>query len=202
MDSIDAPNERERLKGETAGRIVGTAFEALREAPTATFSHESVAARAGVSARTVYRHFPTQDDLVAAVWRHLRDKTGTRWPEREPDILPFLRELFDQFHENEALTRAMVAAAPSANISTHGSIEGRAAFRSALTERCADCSNDATDQLVATCVAIYSAPFWLMLRNRGQLPQHLAVEAAVAAMQAVIHSAAGSVSAATPPTRI
>jgi AcrR family transcriptional regulator len=202
MNTVDVPNERERLKGETAARIVLTAFEMLRETPTAIFSHEAVAARAGVAARTAYRHFPTQDDLVAAVWQHLRDTTATRWPKSEPDILPYLRELFTQFQENEALTRAMVAAAPRANISTHGSVEGRAAFRLALATRCAGWSDDATNQLVATCVAIYSAPFWLMLRDRGQLPQHLAVEAAVSAMQAVLHSAAGTAPAATPSIRI
>lgn len=198
MSESGPANERERLKADTARRIVVTAFEMLRDAPEAPFSHEAVAARAGMSARTAYRHFPTQDDLVAAVWRHLRDTTGTRWPIRREDILPYLRELFDQFSRNDALTRAMVAAAPRANISTHGSVEGRTAFRSAVAELTQGWSTDATDQLVATCVAIYSAPFWVMLRDRGQLSQPAAVEAACSAMQAVLQATADR-HAATPP---
>ena len=87
----------------------------------------------------------------------------------------------------------MVAAAPKANISTHGSVEGRAAFREALATRCSAWPEAATDQLVATCVAIYSAPFWLMLRDRGQLTQQAAVEAACSAMRAVL------LAASTPP---
>ena len=199
-DMNDAPssNEREKLKAETANRIVLTAFDMMRDEPSAPFSHEAVAARAGIAARTAYRHFPTQDDLVKAVWRHLRDTTGTRWPTCEGDIQPYLVELFNQFARNEALTRAMVAVAPAANISTHGSVEGRAAFRSALSARGNALSAAAMDQLVATCVAIYSAPFWLMLRDRGQLSQAAAVEAACSAMQAVLQSA-GVTPSSTPP---
>ncbi len=201
MSEPAAPSERERLKAETARRIVLTAFDMMREEPDAPFSHEAVAERAAIAARTAYRHFPTQDDLVRAVWRHLRDTTGTRWPQCEEDILPYIRELFDQFARNEALTRAMVAVRPAANISAHGSVEGRAAFHTALADRCAGWPDDATDQLVATCVAIYSAPFWLMLRDRGQLTQEAAVRAACTAMQAVLQSAAGGLSAPTvPPT--
>ncbi len=197
MNEAAAPNERERLKADTSNRLVVTAFEMLREAPDAPFSHEAVAARAGMSARTAYRHFPTQDDLVSAVWRHLRDSTGTRWPIREQDIDAYIRELFDQFERNGALTRAMVAAAPRANISTPGSVEGRAAFREALAARCTGWPDAAKDQLVATCVAIYSAPFWLMLRDRGQLSQPAAVEAACSAMRAVL-LAAGTAPDASP----
>jgi AcrR family transcriptional regulator len=197
MSDSPATTARDRLKADTANRLVVTAFEMLRDAPEAPFSHEAVAASAGISARTAYRHFPTQDDLVRAVWQHLRDSTGTRWPTRLDDIDGYLRELYDQFARNDALTRAMVAAAPKANISTHGSVEGRAAFRAALAERCSGWPEAATDQLVATCVAIYSAPFWLMLRDRGQLSQPAAVEAACSAMRAVL-LAAGSPPDASP----
>ena len=197
----DAPcrNEREKLKAETANRIVLTAFYMMRDEPCAPFSHEAVATRAGIAARTAYRHFPTQDDLVKAVWRHLRDTTGTRWPTCEGDIQPYLVELFDQFARNEALTRAMVAVAPAANISTHGSVEGRAAFRAALADRCTGWPDAATDQLVATCVAIYSAPFWLMLRDRGQLRQEAAIAAACSAIRAVLQAVSDTPSISPSP---
>lgn len=42
------------------------------------------------------------------------------------------------------------------------------------------------DQVIATCVAIYSAPFWQMLRDRGQLTPSAAADAACTAMQAVL----------------
>ena len=176
--------------------ITEHAFALMRDTPDAPFSHEAVAAAAGISARTAYRYFPTQKDLVGAVWRHLRDLTGVRWPMAEAEILPLLRELFAQFERNAALTRAVIAASPRANISAHGSVEGRAAFRAALSAPLQRMSTDAGDQLVAACVAIYSAPFWQMLRDRGQLSADAAADAVCTTMSAVISAA---VSYARPP---
>jgi AcrR family transcriptional regulator len=166
--------------------LTGHAFELLTNQPDAPFSHEAVAAAAGVSARTVYRYFPAQSDLVAAVWRHLRDTTGTVWPRSVDSIETDLRALYEQFERNDALTRAVLAASPRANVSVHGSVEGRAAFRSALEPLLATMTADAGDQLIATCVAIYSAPFWQMLRDRGQLSPAQAIAAACSAMRAVL----------------
>jgi AcrR family transcriptional regulator len=188
--ATDRGDERDRLRTATRSRIVEAAFSLLHESPPDTpFSHETVAAHAGVAARTAYRHFPTQDDLVAAVWRHLRDTTGTRWPARESEIIPLLHELFEQFERNATLTRAMLAALPRANYAAHGADEGRRAFTAALAERCVDWSPDETRQLVASCLAIYSAPFWQLLRDRGALSAPAAAAAAADVMRAVLRHA-------------
>ena len=185
--SPDAPSATAtRRRAAVAALLAEHAFTLLRESPDAPFNHEAVAAAAGVSPRTAYRYFPTQSDLVAAVWRQLRDRTGTVWPETEATIIPYLRDLFAQFERNNALTRAVIAAAPRANISQHGSAEGRAAFKRALAPRLAIMSRKQGAQLVATCVAIYSAPFWQILRDRGQLSPVGAADAACHAMQALL----------------
>jgi AcrR family transcriptional regulator len=174
------------------------AFRLLTDTPDAPFNHEAVAQAAGISARTAYRYFPAQSDLVEAVWRHLRDTTGTVWPATFESILPNLRALFAQFERNSTVTRAMLAASPRANYSEHGSSEGRLAFRTALAERLDGMSVESGEQLVATCVAIYSAPFWQMLRDRGQLSASAAADAACTAMHAVIRAAPDG--AARPPS--
>ena len=93
-----------------------------------------------------------------ALWERIRDATGTRWPRSEAAILPALRVTFEQLEEHEALTRAAIAAAASTGYPVHGCAEGRAAF----------------------------APFWQMLRERGQLSAAGAREAGPAAVQAVL----------------
>ncbi|MBC7842181.1 MAG: TetR family transcriptional regulator [Gemmatimonadaceae bacterium] len=165
------------------------AFGLMRDHGDVPLSHEAVAAAAGISARTAYRYFPTQHDLVAAVWRHLRDSTGTVWPDTASSIIPELRALFAQFERNAALTRAMIAASPRVNISEHGSAEGRAAFRLALAAHLEHLSAAAGEELVAACVAIYSAPFWQMLRDRGQLSPAAAADAACFTMDALLSAA-------------
>ena len=71
----------------------------------------------------------------------------------------------------------------------HGSAEGRAAFRRSLADVIAEVSEAEGNRLVASCVAIYSAPFWQMLRERGLLSAKDAEEAAVTTMESLIAAA-------------
>ena len=189
MSRLDVRSPAERQRVATRQAILDAALRLLREEPGASFSHEAVAERAAVSPRTVYRHFPARADLTRALWERIRDTTGTRWPRTEAAILPALRVTFAQFEEHEALTRAAVAAAASTGHPVHGAAEGRAAFREALAGLLALLPPEEGDRLVAACLAIYSAPFWQMLRDRGQLSAAGAREAGVAALAAVLSAA-------------
>jgi AcrR family transcriptional regulator len=179
----------ERRRAETRQLIVDAAVRLLRERPLDGFSHESVAQYAGLSARTVYRHFPTRRDLSDAVWVRLRDDAGSRWPAREDEIAPSLRRTFQQFEAFPVLTRAAVAAGAATPDPPYGSAEARAAFRRSLFDLRQGLSEADGRALVAACVAISSAPFWQMLRDRGQLPARRAEDAAVMAIEAVIAAA-------------
>jgi AcrR family transcriptional regulator len=194
---IVPPAERQRAA--TRAAILDAALRLLREEPAAPFSHETVAERAAVAARTVYRHFPARADLTLALWERIRDTTGTRWPRTEAAILPSLRVTFAQFEEHEALTRAAIASAANTGHPVHGSAEGRAAFREALSELLAELPPDEGDRLVAGCLAIYSAPFWQMLRDRGQLSADGAREAGAAAMDALLAAARARAARITHP---
>jgi AcrR family transcriptional regulator len=185
--AVLSPAERQRAT--TRQAILDAAFRMLLEAPTTSFSHEAVAEWAGVAARTVYRHFPARADLTLALWERIRDTTGTRWPRREAEILPALRVTFDQFEERALLTRAVIAAAANTSHSVHGSAEGRAAFRRSLAAILGGLSAEEGDRLVGACLAIYSAPFWQMLRDRGQLSPAEAREAGAVAMEALLTAA-------------
>ena len=178
---------RQRLT--TREALMDAALALFRDKPTAPFSHEAVATRSGIAARTVYRHFPTQADLLAALWERLRDETGIRWPTREEDIIPFVREGFKQFDAHESLVRAAIVAGATIKYTIPGSAEGRAAFGQALAGITRNLSNRERDRLVAVCLAIYSAPFWQMLHDRGQLTHAEAQDAAAWALESVLASA-------------
>lgn len=193
------PAERQRLATRVA--ILNAAMWMLQEEPSVYFAHESVAERASVAARTVYRHFPTRADLTLALWERLRDRTGTRWPRTEEEIVPALRTTFAQFDAQNALTRAALSAGSNTQHAVHGSAEGRAAFREALNQLLAVLPGDEGDRLIAGCVAIYSAPFWQMLRDRGQLRPVEAQEAGAAAMNALLAAAHVRVAELTPGRR-
>lgn len=161
----------------------------VREEPARTVSHEAIADRSGIAARTVYRHFPTRGHLVGALWARIRDETGTRWPTIEADIAPSVRAQFAQFEKHAAFVRASIVTSATTDYVAHGSAEGRAAFQQSLATVTRDLSPAESRRLVAICVAMYSAPFWQMLRDRGRLSAEEAREAAATAFEAVISAA-------------
>lgn len=190
----------DRHRAATRGTILDAAMAMLRDEPAEPFSHEAIAARTGLAARTVYRHFPARADLVGALWTRLRDETGTRWPTTEQDIARSIRAQFRQFETHAALVRAsIVASATAGNYQVHGSAEGRAAFRQSLAPLLQRLPAAEANRLVAICVAIYSAPFWQMLRDRGQLSASDAREAASWAIEAIIASGQVRAAGERPP---
>jgi AcrR family transcriptional regulator len=161
----------------------------LHDDPASQVSHEAIADRSGIAPRTVYRHFPTRGHLGGALWARMRDETGTRWPTTEADIAPSVRAQFAQFEQHATFVRASIVTPAMAHYQAHGSAEGRAAFQRSLANVTRDLSLAESRRLVAICVAIYSAPFWQMLRDRGKLSAEEAREAAATAIEAVISAA-------------
>ena len=66
--------------------ILAAALEALTESPDASLN--AIAKRAGVANATLYRHFPTREELVLAVYEHevqrLVDAAGSLLQEHAP----------------------------------------------------------------------------------------------------------------------
>jgi AcrR family transcriptional regulator len=189
MTSSQLRSAHDRQRESTRKAILDSAMTMLREEPTSTISHEAIADRSGIAARTVYRHFPTRGHLGAALWARIRDDTGTRWPTTEAEIVPAVRAQFAQFEKHEAFVRATTFAPATSDSREHGYAEGRAAFGQSLAAVTRDLSPAEGKRLIAVCVAIYSAPFWQMLRDRGKLSAAEARETAAMALEAVISAA-------------
>ena len=179
----------DRQRESTRKSILATAMMMVREEPGATISHEAIAERTGIAARTVYRHFPTRGHLGVALWGRIRDETGTRWPTTEAEIVPAVRAQFAQFDKHEVFVRATMFASATAEPRSHGAAEGRAAFEQSLAAVTQALPTAEGKRVIAVCMAIYSAPFWQMLRDRGKLSAVEAREAAAMAIEAVISAA-------------
>ena len=189
MTSPQARSAHDRQRESTRKAILDSAMTMLREEPASTISHEAIADRSGIAARTVYRHFPTRGHLGAALWARIRDETGTRWPTTEADIAPAVRAQFAVFEKHATFVRATTFASSTTDARAHGSAEGRAAFGQSLAAVTRDLSPAEGRRLIAVCVAIYSAPFWQMLRDRGKLSAPEARDAAATALETVISAA-------------
>jgi AcrR family transcriptional regulator len=177
---------REKHAATTRDHILDEAYVLLVSHPDQPFSHEAIAARAGVGARTVYRYFPAQADLYEELWVRVRKQAGTIFPSSEAEILPQIPILFGGFERNEKVIRAVLESPAGHRIRERDAPEGRAAFSRSLAGLTAGMSPAEKRQVVAIFLAIYSAPFWELLRKRGGLSGADAIAAAEWAMSALI----------------
>jgi AcrR family transcriptional regulator len=177
-----------REKQATAARehILDAAYDLLIHHMDQPFSHEAIAAKAGVGARTVYRYFPAQADLFEELWVRVRRQAGTVFPAREEEILPQVRVLFEGFNRNEDLINAVLASSAGHKVRQRGAAEGRECFSKSLAALTAGMRPVEKRQVMAVFLAIYSAPFWQLLRERGGLPGQDAIHAAEWALETLM----------------
>ena len=133
--ALPLQSAHDRQRETTRSAILDTAMAMVRKDTASTVSHEAIADRSGIAARTVYRYFSTRGHLVSALWARIRDETGTRWPTTEAGITPAVRAQFAQFEKHEKFVRASIVAAATIEYRAHGSVEGRAAFEQSLAAR-------------------------------------------------------------------
>ena len=65
---------RATLAEETRRRILDAALEEMQANGPEGFSVPGVAARSSIAPRTIYRHFPSRDELVDAMWLHTYER--------------------------------------------------------------------------------------------------------------------------------
>jgi TetR/AcrR family transcriptional regulator of autoinduction and epiphytic fitness len=74
---MEASTNPPRLTDRKRAAVIGAAIEEFLAAGFDATSMDRIAARAGVSKRTVYNHFPSKEALFAAILRQLWDSSDT-----------------------------------------------------------------------------------------------------------------------------
>jgi AcrR family transcriptional regulator len=103
---------------ETRGRILDAAGRVMADG-IATLSIPAVAREAGVSVPTVYRHFATKADLLAAVYPHALRRSGLdelAFPRTLDEIRDGVRAYAGQLDSFDDLARAAMASPASAEV--------------------------------------------------------------------------------------
>src|SRR5438270_12116335 len=90
----------------TRAHIVEAAQSLVRDSGEASVTISDVAALAGVSDRTVYRHFKTRDALVQLVWKRLRDRIGAFRPRSGDELIETPLLAFPRYDDERELVRA------------------------------------------------------------------------------------------------
>lgn len=97
---------REEQARRTRELIVEALIEQLCDSGRTDFSIAEVAERAGIAVRTIYRHFPTRDDLLAAINDHFESHPMPEDPRDPADLQRHTAELFCWFEDNAQFIEA------------------------------------------------------------------------------------------------
>jgi AcrR family transcriptional regulator len=183
-------------------RIVEAAYHLLKSTRPVDLSYVDVATRAGVSLRTVYRHFPTADDLFAAVsrWLFASPQAWSRPPpETAADLVGDVEEWFGRLERDPALYRVIFAVPSRSLFDLPGTLTH--IFRAELARLPED------DRRAALAlIELQSCPYaWDVMHHNYKLPLERSLRAATVGIQAIIDYLArdpAALSPASPPPKL
>lgn len=153
-EGSDNPHTREKV------------VDALTELMAAgeKLTHDAAAARAGISRRTVYRYFPDQASLRAAVWTRLGPAGGI--PTSLDDLLGGMEERFANFDRKAATMTVAMASAEGRAIRNVMKDERVAAWRTMLAGRVAALAEPDRTRAIAVIQLIGTGLAWREMRDQ------------------------------------
>jgi AcrR family transcriptional regulator len=141
----------------TRDRIIKALAELIETEHPLEVTMSSVAAQAGVSEPTLYRHFETKRKLFAALGSELYHQTTARTSLTSVDELAqFLPDLFEQFKAMEAMVRWNMAA-PREEMVRASATERMPILREALSESLEELPPDEQEFLLRAVILMTSA---------------------------------------------
>ncbi len=166
----------------TEDDIVAALADLLVEEHPAAISVPAVAARAGVSTRTVYRYFPTKADLLDAAARRHNDKVADQVPaDPGDDVEAYLAPLWRSFAEDVEAVRSEHTSPGGRELRAHRLPASRRQVRASLDRAVPDIDPARADLLVDLLVSVTGSGMFLELVDRcGRTPDEAAALAATA----------------------
>lgn len=200
--TYDSPLRR-RQQAATRDAILEATALLVEEQGLDALSFAAIAERAGVQERTVYRHFSTRQDLLAAFWGWVNDQAGIMgFPTTEADLRRLPPEVYARFDQQAGLMRALVFSEAGRQFRLAVNDERQAAYRQILADRLKGVSPEVADRLCAVIQLLYSVTAWATLRDCWPLDGRAAGETVAWAIDRLLAAAeAGDLPLPTPESK-
>ncbi|HWA22616.1 MAG TPA: helix-turn-helix domain-containing protein [Caulobacterales bacterium] len=167
----------------TQARILGAAIELLRGEELEAITVADVAAQAGVTERTIYRHFATREDLLTAMWPRLQMLTGSPgFPSTAMAATAQPTKLFPRFDEHAGAVRASIYSRAGREIRAAVNAERQAAVRACVRDAYPDLQEPAFTRVCAVVQLLNSAYAWAVMKDNWGLD---GAEAGLASSEAI-----------------
>jgi AcrR family transcriptional regulator len=194
---------REEQAAATSARIIEACASIMQAGGELTYA--AVAAEAGVQERTVYRHFPTRNDLQSGLWEWiLANLTHVDFGARTVDeVVTAMRSSFAGFDAGAPLIQAMLHSPQGLEVR-----QGQQRGRRVMFEACIDAAvpqapADVRLRAAAALQVLYSASAWELLRSFWGMDAAEAGDAIELAIRSMLTglqvSLGGDISERAPP---
>lgn len=188
-NAFPAPGSlREQHAELTRELILRAVAELLVDEGAGEFSLLDVARRSGVSLRTVYRYFPTRDELLAeaADWGDERLLGEITYEKTVDDLPEVFRSACERWDDHPRLARAMALSRAVRGERSHRREERLAAIHRALAEVTTELSESERRKAAGVLEYLESAITWVTMREASGLERAEVVEAIEWTMRALI----------------
>ena len=157
---------RDHYREETRNRILDAAMAELGESDLEGLTMAGVAGRAGVTERTVFRHFASRDALLAAVWPRMQARVrSTGFPHTADALIATPGRLFPAFDKEAKLARASAFSAAGRELRLAANGERQEAMRACVRDAFPDLEEPALTRLAAVVQLIDSVYAWAVMRD-------------------------------------
>lgn len=162
---------REEKARQTREAILAALFDLLQASgSTDDISMDAIARQAGVERRTLFRHFATRDDLLAAFWQWINARIGANPAPRElAEIIDGPRLTFPRFDSHDGAIRAALHSRTGQTMRAGTIAERRTAFRAALAPVTDGLAPGEAASVEALAHLLFSASAWEVMKDYGGL---------------------------------
>ena len=154
---------------QTREKIAGAAAALLEEGGEAeSITFRAVAERAGVTEMTVYRHYPTREDLLQGLWQSLNARMGPDigMPASAAALLAQHAGLFTGFDRIAPQITASITTAQGREMRASLNERRRRAFRAIVQEVAPPLTPEARTRAAAVLQLLHSAHAWMSMREQ------------------------------------
>ena len=180
---------REEQRALTRQKVLAAVLELVSDGSLDDLSVPAVAGRSGVSVATIYRYFPTRDDLLTAAAAEPSRRALTRPATAQPDdddLATFQRAMWHDFADNLPLLRHQVASAAGREMRTARLDSSRRLLAEYVERQGVDPTTPSGERLISLLLLINGSLALIELHDRQGLAVDEAIDRSLWAADALI----------------
>ncbi len=157
---------RDGYRDQTRTRILDAAIAEMGASSVEQLTIANVAKRAGVTERTVFRHFETRDQLISAVWPRMQARVrSVGFPTTAQALIETPRRLFPAFDEEAGLVRATAFSAAGREVRMASNPERQKAMRASVRDAFPGIKEPELTRIAAAVQLLDSAYAWAVMKD-------------------------------------